>query len=114
MARGLAQLAPPSVDSVKYTCGLVISPLTYVITMRFVASAPVGAPLAMSTLGAGARSLRAPAMPSIVGRPSTGSNAPGWFTGPATGTGEDHEPPPLVDTDINSKLWCEPDETVPI
>jgi len=31
--------------------------------MRLVASAPVGAPLAMSTLGAGARSLRAPATP---------------------------------------------------
>src|SRR5712691_3857698 len=67
----------------------------------------------MSTLGAGARSLRAPAMPSIVGRPSTGSNAPGWFTGPATGTEEDQVPPPLVDTDMSSKLWCEPEETVP-
>src|SRR5438270_347841 len=64
MARGAVQRSPPLVDSVKYTCGLVISPLTYVMTMRFVASAPVGAPLAMSTLGAGARSLRAPAMPA--------------------------------------------------
>src|SRR5690242_17862745 len=84
------------------------------MTIRLVASAPVGAPLAMSTLGAGARSLRAPAMPSIVGRPRTGSNAPGWFTGPATATGADHEPPPLVDADISSKLWCEADETVPM
>ena len=34
----------------------------------------------MSTLGAGARSLRAPVMPSISGRPCTGSKIPGWFT----------------------------------
>src|SRR5919206_435254 len=59
------------------------------MTMRSVASAPVGAPLAMSTLGAGARSLRAPAMPSITGRPCTGSKAPGWLTGPDTGRGRD-------------------------
>jgi hypothetical protein len=43
--------------------------LTKLITMWLVAPLPVGAPLAMSTLGAGARSLRAPATPSIVGRP---------------------------------------------
>ena len=77
MARGVAQVVPPFVDSVKNTWGFVISPLTYVITIRFVAPSPVGAPLAMSTLGAGARSLRAPAMPSIVGRPITGSTTPG-------------------------------------
>src|SRR5260370_1453182 len=39
--------------------------------MWLVAPLPVGAPLAMSTLGAGARSLRAPAIPSISGRPCT-------------------------------------------
>src|SRR6266851_4174222 len=65
------------------------------MTIRFVASDPVGAPLAMSTLGAGARSLRAPAMPSIVGRPRTGSKMPGCVTGPATGVGCDHVSPPL-------------------
>ena len=75
-------------------------PLTYVMTMRSVASAPVGAPLAMSTLGAGARSLRAPAMPSISGRPCTGSNTPGWVTGPATGAGFDHELRPSAERDI--------------
>src|SRR2546430_1448394 len=69
------------------------------MTIRLVASAPVGAPLAMSTLGAGARSLRAPATPSMTGRPRTGSKTPGWVTGPATGVGLDHVPPPLVDVD---------------
>src|SRR5919199_3552002 len=105
MARGPAQVAPPLVDSAKNTCGFVISPLTYVITMRLVASAPVGAPLAMSTLGAGARSLRAPAMPSIVGRPITGSGTPGWVTGPTTGVGRDHVRPPSNDFDMNSNAW---------
>src|SRR6266542_4219843 len=81
--------------------------------MRLVASAPVGAPLAMSTLGAGARSLRAPAMPSIVGRPSTGSNTPGCVTGPATGTAFDHVDPPLNERDISSKALCPCDDTVP-
>ena len=70
--------------------------------MRFVASAPVGAPFAMSTLGAGARSLRAPAMPSIVGRPSTGSNRPGCVTGPTTGFAGDQLVPPFVERDMSS------------
>src|SRR5690348_10122167 len=68
----------------------------------------------MSTLGAGARSLRAPAMPSMVGRPRTGSKIPGWVTGPATGVGLDQVPPPLVEVDISSKLSCPAEETVPI
>src|SRR5438309_7984482 len=103
MARGDDHDAPPSADSLKYTCGVSMLPLTYVMTIRLVASAPVGAPLAMSTLGAGARSLRAPATPSMTGRPRTGSKTPGWVTGPATGVGLDHVPPPLVDVDISSK-----------
>src|SRR3954449_10784734 len=102
MARGADQLAPRFVDSVKNTCGVASGPLTYVITIRFVASAPVGAPLAMSTLGAGARSLRAPATPSMTGRPCTGSNAPGWFTGPATGVGRLQLLPPLSEVDMSS------------
>src|SRR5207253_3940951 len=95
-------------------CGLVISPLTYVMTIRSVASAPVGAPFAMSTLGAGARSLRAPAMPSITGRWRTGSRTPGCVTGPATGVGFDHLAPPSVDFDISSKDWWPCDEMVPM
>jgi len=78
---------------VKNTCGWASVPLTNDITIRSVASFPVGAPFAMSTDGAGARSLRAPAKLSIVGRPCAGSKTPGWVTGPATGTGFLHDPP---------------------
>src|SRR6267142_49204 len=81
--------------------------------MRLVAPAPFGAPLAISTLGAGARSLRAPPIPSMVGRPSPGSNWPGWLTGPATGVWPDHVAPPSFDTDIISNGRCPPDELVP-
>src|SRR6266699_617904 len=56
----------------------------------------------MSTLGAGARSRRAPAMPSIVGRPSTGSKIPGCVTGPTTGAGFDQFEPPSDERDITS------------
>src|SRR2546423_15599809 len=102
MARGADQVAPWSVDWVNSTSGWASAPLTYVITIRSVASAPVGAPFAMSTLGAGARSLRAPATPSITGLPWTGSNMPGCCTGPATGRGWDQLDPPLVERDIIS------------
>src|SRR5438128_11579076 len=102
MARGPDHVLPPSVDSVKKTCGVASGPLTYVITMRFVASEPVGAPFAMSTLGAGARSLRAPATPSMTGRPCTGSVVPGCVTGPTTGLACVQVEPPLVDLDISS------------
>src|SRR5229473_3123584 len=84
------------------------------MTIRLVASEPVGAPFAMSTLGAGARSLRAPAMPSMVGLPSTGSKRPGWVTGPATGVGFDQFWPPLVEADISSKLPLPDEELVPM
>src|SRR3954451_24528170 len=83
------------------------------MTIRLVASAPVGAPLAMSTLGAGARSLRAPATPSMTGRPCTGSMTPGCVTGPDTGVGRDHDVPPLVETDVNSNACLPSDDTVP-
>ena len=86
----------------KYTCGWANVPLTYDMTIRSVASVPVGAPFAISTDGAGARSLRAPATLSIVGRPCAGSKTPGWLTGPATATGLLHEVPPFVDFDISS------------
>src|SRR5207302_9754678 len=106
MARGDDHDAPPSADSLKYTCGVSMLPLTKLMTIRSVASAPVGAPLAMSTLGAGARSLRAPVMPSISGRPCTGSKMPGWVTGPTTAAGVDQVAPPSDDVDISSKDWC--------
>lgn len=105
MAREVDQLLPWSEDSVKYTCGVSIDPLTYVMTMRSLAPAPVGAALAMSTLGAGARSLRAPAIPSISGRPCTGSKMPGWVTGPTTARGVLQVDPPFDEVDISSKGW---------
>src|SRR5918911_1661807 len=83
------------------------------MTIRLVASAPVGAPLAMSTLGAGVRSLRAPATPSITGRPCTGSNAPGWLTGPDTARGRLHVDPPLSEVDMSSNGWGPACDTVP-
>src|SRR5438105_2539582 len=113
MASGADQVLPWLVDSVNSTCGWASAPLTYVMTIRSVASDPVGAPLAMSTLGAGARSLRAPAMPSMTGRPCTGSNAPGWVTGPATACGVDQVCPPLVERTISSNEPCPAEETVP-
>src|SRR5438874_11405692 len=81
--------------------------------MRSVASDPVGAPFAMSTLGAGARSLRAPATPSMTGRPCTGSKAPGCVTGPTTGRGDDQVWPPVNERDMRSKAWCPPEDDVP-
>src|SRR6185312_11044735 len=83
------------------------------MTMRLVASVPVGAPLAMSTLGAGARSLLAPAIPSITGRPCAGSTAPGCVTGPATGTARDQLEPPSVERDISSNASWPCEDTVP-
>src|SRR5215471_7817250 len=82
------------------------------MTILFVASAPVGAPFAISTLGAGARSLRAPAAPSITG-PTNGSNWPGCVTGPAAGVAFDQLVPPSVDFDMSSKEFWPADEIVP-
>src|SRR5437764_3939954 len=67
----------------------------------------------MSTLGAGARSLRAPAKPSITKLPWTLSKTPGCVTGPATGRNRDQLCPPLVDFDIISNACFPADETVP-
>src|SRR5581483_1638576 len=113
IARGADHVPPRSVDSVKYTCGASTVPLTYVITIRSVASVPVGAPLAISTLGAMARSLRAPATPSITGRPCTGSSTPGWVTGPATGRNADHVRPPFPERDIISNTCLPFEDEVP-
>src|SRR5262245_22673670 len=67
----------------------------------------------MSTLGAGARSLRAPATPSMTGRPSTGSITPGWVTGPATVCGCDQFLPPFDETDMSSNAFLPCDWDVP-
>src|SRR5213593_3841031 len=77
MILGLVQVPPPFVEVENITCSLLrpSRPSAHESTIRFVASAPVGAPLAMSTLGAGPRSSRAPPMPSSTHRPIDGSKA---------------------------------------
>src|SRR2546423_13382058 len=87
MFLGADQVVPPFVDSRNTTCGEAGVPPTYDRTIRLVAAAPVGEPLAMSTEGAVARSLRAPATPSSTGLPCTGSNTPGWGTAPGIKAG---------------------------
>src|SRR5436190_12800473 len=67
----------------------------------------------MSTLGAGERSLRAPATPSMTARPWTGSITPGCVTGPATRRGRDHFEPPSSDCDMSSNAWWPVEDTVP-
>src|SRR5258708_21438648 len=97
MFLGADHVVPPSVDSRNTTCGAAGVPLTYVRTIRLVASEPVGAPLAMSTEGAHVKSLRAPATPSSTGRRWTGSNSPGWVRAPGIRMGRPQLWPPSVD-----------------
>src|SRR5260370_40698493 len=70
--------APPLVDVISSNCSWLspCAPSDQVSTIWLVASVPAGAPLSTSTLGALARSLRAPAMPSITARPMTVSTPP--------------------------------------
>src|SRR2546430_709582 len=103
MFLGADQVVPPFVDSRNTTCGEAVVPLTYDRTIRLVAPVPVGEPLAMSTEGAHARSLRAPATPSSTNRPCTGSNTPGWVTAPGIWTGRPQFWPPLVEGTMYSK-----------
>src|SRR5262249_39061314 len=102
-AVGVVNDAPPLVEVVSSSCSLLSPclPSDQVITIWLVASVPVGAPLAMSTLGPNARSLRAPATPSITGRPMTGSTTPG-LTAVATSVGPVKWAPPSVDLYI---IW---------
>src|SRR2546421_1368721 len=103
MFLGADQVVPPFVDSRNTTCGRSVVPLTYDRPIRLVAPVPVGEPLAMSTEGAHARSLRAPATPSSTNRPCTGSNTPGWVTAPGIWTGRPQFWPPLVEGTMYSK-----------
>src|SRR5215207_7675227 len=75
MILGPVQVLPPLVDVENITCSWLrpSRPSAHESTIRLVASAPVGAPLAISTLGDGPRSSRAPAMPSSTHRPIDGS-----------------------------------------
>src|SRR5256884_10020638 len=69
------QLWPPSVenDSRATSWFRPNRPSLHTSMISFVAPAPVGAPLAMSTLGMAIRAFRAPAGPSLLLRPATGS-----------------------------------------
>src|SRR5919198_3524862 len=72
---GPCQDLAPSADQATRVCSWLRPALAsaQASTIMLVASAPVGAPLAMSTLGAAARSVRAPVNPSITHRPDSGS-----------------------------------------
>src|SRR5215469_16061742 len=72
---GADQVWPPSVENESRATSLFRPnrPSLHTSTISLVASAPVGAPLAMSTLGMAIRSFRAPAGPSLLQRPATGS-----------------------------------------
>src|SRR6266702_8581136 len=72
---GADQVWPPSVenDSRATSWFRPNRPSLHTSTISFVASAPEGAPLAISTLGMAIRSFRAPAGPSLLQRPATGS-----------------------------------------
>jgi hypothetical protein len=65
--------------------------------MRSVASAPLGAPFEMSTLGAAERSLRASATPSSTQRTITGSTAAQAFHTRWSARGFVHVAPPSKD-----------------
>src|SRR5919112_1558581 len=74
MERGGSQLDPPLVeDEYRTVSAFSVRPSTQLMAIRFVAPAPVGAPLAMSTEGAGERSRRPPPTPSSTQRPIDGS-----------------------------------------
>src|SRR4051794_36890949 len=70
------------------------------MTIWFDAPAPVGAPLAMSTDGAGLRSARAPATPSMTHRPIDGSNALHVSNAPNSGRARSQLRPPSVERDM--------------
>src|SRR5262245_18425609 len=72
-------------------------PSLHAATNSLVASVPVGAPLAMSTLGIAIRSIRAPAGPSLLHRPATGSKKKQEAFICMKSTGRPHVVPPLDD-----------------
>src|SRR5262249_32392866 len=72
-------------------------PSLHTSTISFVAPAPVGAPLAMSTLGIAIRSFRAPAGPSLLQRRATGSKKKQEVFICMKSTGRPQVSPPVVD-----------------
>src|SRR6266516_3001005 len=78
-------------------------PSAHASTISFVASAPVGDPFAMLTLGEAARSFRAPAIPSSTQRPMTGSMWKHGSTTSSNGVAFVQLLPPSVD--VNMTCW---------
>src|SRR4051794_32154537 len=72
---GALHVDPPSSDQLSCVVFALMFPSlsAHASTISFVAPIPVGAPFAMSTLGAAERSVLAPAKPSMTHRPYTGS-----------------------------------------
>src|SRR5262249_37748673 len=72
---GADQVWPRSVENDSRDTSLFrpFRPSLHASTISLVASAPVGAPLAMSMLGMAIRSFLAPAGPSLLHRPATGA-----------------------------------------
>src|SRR6266568_9369791 len=98
-AAGADQVWPPSVekDSRATSWFWPFRPSLHASTISFVAPAPVGAPLAMSTLGMAIRSVRAPAGPSMLHRPATGSTKKQASFICMKSTGRPQVAPPVVD-----------------
>src|SRR5438876_11926572 len=96
---GADQAWPPSVenDSRATSWFWPDRPSLHTSTISFVAPAPVGAPLAMSTLGMAIRSVRAPAGPSMLHRPATGSTKKQASCICMKSTGRPHVAQPVVD-----------------
>ncbi len=92
-------------EELNRTCSAFrVCPSTQLITIRLVASVPEGAPLAMSTDGAGDRSDRAPPTPSMTQRPIEGSTREQLSNAVATVRGLVQVLPPLIDRTI----WIRP------
>src|SRR3954447_14208963 len=97
---------PPRFDDDEYMIRDVSGdpcPSIHVMAMRFVAPAPLGAPLAMSTDGTGERSLRAPATPSRTQRRIDGSRYPQVSNAPNSVRGRDQRAPPS--SEVISWIW---------
>src|SRR5215472_1048010 len=96
---GADQVWPASVENDSRDTSLFrpFRPSVHASTISLVASAPVGAPLAISMLGMAIRSIRAPAGPSMVQRPSTGSTKKQPVFVCMKSTGRPQLLPPVVD-----------------
>src|SRR5215470_11737752 len=96
---GAAQVWPASVENDSRDTSLFrpFRPSLQASTISLVASEPVGAPLAMSMLGMAIRSFLAPAGPSLLQRPATGSTKKQEAFICMKSAGRPHVVPPLDD-----------------